>query len=364
MKARTTFPLTLFALAALAMTASAAPSEKYAQFAEGPEQFLMTKQDQQQWKKLETDEEAAEFIELFWARRDPTPGTPRNEFREEFQARVAYADQVYRSARTRGALTDMGRVYLLLGPPREARNLGLEGEGTMVSGGVMSRALGRQTFTYDNAIRLNLTGEINFVQNSRGEYKLDFQKGGVAGALTTAINRAVVNPNLKEVPNWSRVEAPETEIGGDLVVQKVVDVEMVPKVLVPDEKIGATQLTLLKDVFTLQPQSGKDPLEGVTGVSSFTRSDELGWAAQYCGNSDVVRVSMLLNAKINGKNVSMAAPSEEMAPDAIKVRPGCYLVRGAVPLEEMEQGEYQLSVQIEDPVTKKAYDLRQTFRLE
>ena len=28
---------------------------------------------------------------------------------------------------------------------REARNLGLEGEGTMVSGSVMSRALGRQT---------------------------------------------------------------------------------------------------------------------------------------------------------------------------------------------------------------------------
>jgi hypothetical protein len=46
------------------------------------------------------------------------------------------------------------------------------------------------------------------------------------------------------------------------------------------------------------------------------------------------------------------------------VRPGCYLVRGAVPLEEMDQGEYQLSVQIEDPVTKKAYDLQQTFRLE
>jgi hypothetical protein len=157
---------------------------------------------------------------------------------------------------------------------------------------------------------------------------------------------------------------PETQLGYEIAVQKVVDVEMTPRVIVPAENIGATQLTLIKDVFTLQPQSGDDPLQGVTGVSSFTRADELGWAAQYCGNSDVVRVSMAIDGMSGGKKVTMSSPAEEMAPDAIKARPGCYLVRGAIPLEEMETGQYKLSLQIEDPGTNQMYKLQQDFRLD
>lgn len=57
------------------------------------------------------------FQEIFWARRDPDPRTPRNELKDEFEARRAAADRQFRQAGLNGAETDMGEVFLLLGPP-------------------------------------------------------------------------------------------------------------------------------------------------------------------------------------------------------------------------------------------------------
>ena len=51
-------------------------------------------------------------IDLFWVRRDPTPGTLRNEFREEFEARVVYADKEFKFKNKRGALDDEELTYL------------------------------------------------------------------------------------------------------------------------------------------------------------------------------------------------------------------------------------------------------------
>lgn len=52
----------------------------------------------------------------FWEKRDPTPGTPTNEAMEEYFRRVEHADQEFRSY-AEGWLTDMGRVYIVFGPP-------------------------------------------------------------------------------------------------------------------------------------------------------------------------------------------------------------------------------------------------------
>src|ERR1700692_153740 len=92
-------------------------SPKYAYWTEQPEHFLMTKEEMKQWKTLRSDEEAVAFIDLFWARRDPTPSTVRNEFHEEFDRRVQFADNQFSSGRGRGALSDPGRAIILLGPP-------------------------------------------------------------------------------------------------------------------------------------------------------------------------------------------------------------------------------------------------------
>jgi GWxTD domain-containing protein len=71
---------------------------------------------------LQSGHERERFIEQFWLRRDPTPGTPVNEFKEEHYRRIAYANERFASG-IPGWRTDRGRVYISLGPPDE-----IEGE--------------------------------------------------------------------------------------------------------------------------------------------------------------------------------------------------------------------------------------------
>ena len=59
------------------------------------------------------------FKEIFWARRDPNPMTPKNEFIEDYQARVKAADDNIKNVGTKGSRSDMGRVAILLGSPTE-----------------------------------------------------------------------------------------------------------------------------------------------------------------------------------------------------------------------------------------------------
>ena len=58
------------------------------------------------------------FMETFWKQRDPTPGTPENEYRDEIVKRFKYVNEFFGRATTReGWRTDMGRYYMILGPP-------------------------------------------------------------------------------------------------------------------------------------------------------------------------------------------------------------------------------------------------------
>jgi len=58
------------------------------------------------------------FIESFWNLRDPTPGTPKNERKEEVIERFDYANYRLGSGSGRpGWMTDQGRFYMILGPP-------------------------------------------------------------------------------------------------------------------------------------------------------------------------------------------------------------------------------------------------------
>ncbi len=62
------------------------------------------------------------FLRAFWARRDPTPGTPRNEAEEDFYERIAQANRRFReggAGQIPGWRTDRGRIFLKYGDPDE-----------------------------------------------------------------------------------------------------------------------------------------------------------------------------------------------------------------------------------------------------
>src|SRR3974390_2108005 len=80
--------------------------------------YIITDEERTAFKRLQTDEEREQFIEGFWLRRDPTPDTIENEFKEEHYRRIAYANEHFASG-IPGWKTDRGRIYIVYGPPDE-----------------------------------------------------------------------------------------------------------------------------------------------------------------------------------------------------------------------------------------------------
>jgi GWxTD domain-containing protein len=80
--------------------------------------YIITDDERKVFLQLATDEEREQFIESFWIRRDPTPDSMENEYKEEHYRRIAYANEHYASG-IPGWKTDRGRIYIAYGPPDE-----------------------------------------------------------------------------------------------------------------------------------------------------------------------------------------------------------------------------------------------------
>lgn len=83
--------------------------------------YIITDEERQAFKRLATDEEREQFIEQFWLRRDPTPDSAENEFKEEHYRRIAYANERFASG-IPGWKTDRGRIYIAYGPADEVES--------------------------------------------------------------------------------------------------------------------------------------------------------------------------------------------------------------------------------------------------
>jgi GWxTD domain-containing protein len=80
--------------------------------------YIMLPQEKDVFLQLTNDRDRNLFIESFWKQRDPTPGTPANEYKEEHLKRFNYANEKLGRGATRpGWMTDQGRMHIILGPP-------------------------------------------------------------------------------------------------------------------------------------------------------------------------------------------------------------------------------------------------------
>lgn len=80
--------------------------------------WIITDQERAAFKQLSNDEERDNFIEAFWQRRDPTPDTEENEYKEEHYRRIAYANEHF-AAGIPGWKSDRGRIYIMYGAADE-----------------------------------------------------------------------------------------------------------------------------------------------------------------------------------------------------------------------------------------------------
>jgi GWxTD domain-containing protein len=84
--------------------------------------FLLSADEEEKFILLSAGEQER-YLDEFWKRRDPSPGTGTNEARNTFLRRVTRANRLYsRPAFGKGMFSDMGRVYIRYGEPSEIVN--------------------------------------------------------------------------------------------------------------------------------------------------------------------------------------------------------------------------------------------------
>jgi GWxTD domain-containing protein len=93
-------------------------SKTYKKWLDEDVSWIITDEERSAFKRLSNDEERDQFIEQFWLRRDPTPDTIENEYKEEHYRRIAYANEHFAAGKP-GWRTDRGRIYIMFGPPDE-----------------------------------------------------------------------------------------------------------------------------------------------------------------------------------------------------------------------------------------------------
>ena len=80
--------------------------------------YIIHEEEKEVFMKLTNGRDRDIFIETFWKKRDPTPGTPQNEYKEKIVKRFMYANKYFKYGTSReGWMTDMGMMYIILGPP-------------------------------------------------------------------------------------------------------------------------------------------------------------------------------------------------------------------------------------------------------
>jgi GWxTD domain-containing protein len=153
-------------------------SQHYKKWLDEDASLIITDDERSVFKSLKNDEERESFIEQFWNRRNPEPGSSYNSFKEEHYRRIAYANEHFASG-IPGWRSDRGRMYIIHGKPDDLE--------THPTGGPYNRPFnegGGQTTTYpfEKWVYRHIDGvgdgiELEFVDKSMsGEYRLALSK--------------------------------------------------------------------------------------------------------------------------------------------------------------------------------------------
>ena len=84
----------------------------------GPMRYIATETEKKQYKKSDI-EGKRQIIAHFWDKRDSDFTTEINETKTEFEQKLAYVNENFKTAQTKGWATDMGRVLIVYGFPSE-----------------------------------------------------------------------------------------------------------------------------------------------------------------------------------------------------------------------------------------------------
>src|SRR6266571_9318084 len=150
-----------------------AKTDYYKKWLEEDVFYIISAEEKAVFSKLTTPEERDQFIEQFWARRDPDPNTSANEFKEEHYRRLQYANERFAAGKP-GWRTDRGRFYIKFGKPNDVET---HAGGAYVrrpyEGGGMTSTFPFERWTYRHIDGVGDNIEVEFVDSSMsGNYEL------------------------------------------------------------------------------------------------------------------------------------------------------------------------------------------------
>ena len=145
--------------------------------------YIISENERSVFRTLRTDAERDNFIRMFWNRRDPTPDTPVNEFREEHYRRIAYANEKYFEGKA-GWRTDRGRVYVMFGPPDFFETNPGGGRGFLFGAQAPTAEFPSEVWTYQN---------IPGLKTQEGRVEFTFVNYYAAGSYQLTDNPALAN---------------------------------------------------------------------------------------------------------------------------------------------------------------------------
>jgi GWxTD domain-containing protein len=139
----------------------------------GPILYIAGKNEAKTFKMLRKDSDRALYIAKFWARRDPTPETVTNEYRQLFWERVQEANERFLDSAKPGWKTDRGKIHILYGPPEKVEeDLHDRTEVTAAAG------QGYIRWVYESRpgqrMDLNPITVVAFVRDSGGEFRITY----------------------------------------------------------------------------------------------------------------------------------------------------------------------------------------------
>jgi GWxTD domain-containing protein len=160
--------------------------------------YIITPVERDVFKKLETEADRDALIEEFWRQRDPTPGTDRNELKEEHDRRLAFADKTFgRGSPIQGRRTERGRIYITLGPPIDVQRF-LSGEAVPME---LWTVAGRSGLGQPSTLRI-----------------LFFQRGGggdyvIYNPIADSPKDLVQTPRQSKLESWAPADWDEWDMG-------------------------------------------------------------------------------------------------------------------------------------------------------
>ncbi|MDH7512950.1 MAG: GWxTD domain-containing protein [Clostridiales bacterium] len=251
----------------LAASFTLVPSVSFSAKTELPERFkkwldeevvyIIGRLEREVFLKLTTDRERDLFIEGFWKQRDPTPGTPENEFRTEHYRRINYANHFFgRKSPRPGWKTDQGRIYIILGEPNDIQRL--EGK---------TQTYAAEIWFYQGKTEEGLPPGFNLVffqEGGVGEYKLySPTRDGPQKLLTSyegdpidymsayeklkEFEPELADASLSYIPGEASASIGRPSLASDLLVQRI---ETTPQRLI--EEKYAQKFLQYKDIVEVE----------------------------------------------------------------------------------------------------------------